>query len=323
MRDVSPSCYPVSCLLGPVFLCISIDCECDKGPGWKVRRPLAFEGVRVGIGERLHPLFQRFGVKPTYLLSPELLRDPRSAELLSALRGCELGTHLHGEFAEPRASEPDVTAAVQRDYPPDVEGAKLAWLTRAFREAFGRGPRSFRAGRFGIGTSTIGLLEGLGYAVDSSVTPYVSWSHVSPGLSFDSAPEQPYHPARHDPSRRGDAALLEIPITIRPPRLAALPFLGKRIERRWLRPTKSSGTELLAVARETVARSRRAHPAAPVILNAMFHNVEVVAGKSPYASTEARARRILDRLGTLLEFARHEGIVPVGLADVPEIVRPT
>ena len=58
-----------------VVLCVSIDCECDKGPGWRTRRPLTYEGVIVGIRERLHPLFRSFGARPTYLLSPELLRD--------------------------------------------------------------------------------------------------------------------------------------------------------------------------------------------------------------------------------------------------------
>ena len=54
----------------------------------------------------------------------------------------------------------------------------------AFRTAFGRPPRSFRAGRFGIGENTVPILDSLGYAVESSVTPHVDWSDVSPGLSF-------------------------------------------------------------------------------------------------------------------------------------------
>lgn len=309
-------------MLRSVYLSVSIDCECDKGPRWTVRRPLTFEGVHVGIGERLQPLFERFGAKPTYLLSPELLRDGPSIERLSALPGCELGTHLHVELADPGAIEPEVTNAVQRDYPPEIERAKLAWLTGAFGDAFGQSPRSFRAGRFGIGPNTIGILEELAYSVDSSVTPHVDWSYVSPGLSFTNSPEQPYHPARDDPARSGNGSLLEVPLTIRPPRLGALPFLGGLLERRWLRPTKSDKRELLAIARATIADARRADGEAPVILNAMLHNVEVVAGASPYAATEREACRILERLAALLDFAREEGVVSVGLADVPDLILP-
>jgi hypothetical protein len=302
------------------FLCVSIDCECDKGPAWRTRRPLRFDGVHVGIATTLQALFRRFGAKPTYLLSPELLRDAGCVERLRALDGCELGTHLHGELAEPGAFEPDVTNAVQRDYPPEVERAKLTWLTEAFRAAFGRAPQSFRAGRFGIGASTIPILDELGYAVESSVTPHVDWSSVSPGLSFVGSPTQPYHPDPSDPGRPGAGRLLEVPVTIRPRALSRVPLLRKRLEQRWLRPTRTGGPALVAIARDTLAAEGHRSPGRPVILNAMFHNVEVVAGASPYAATDDEARRIVDRLGALLEFARREDIPCVGLADVPALL---
>jgi hypothetical protein len=304
----------------PVFLCVSIDCECDKGPAWRTRRPLRFDGVHVGIGERLHPVFRRFGATPTYLLSPELLRDAACVEKLASLDACELGTHLHGELAPPDDFEPEVTSALQRDYPPDVEDAKLSWLTATFRACFGRAPTSFRAGRFGVGPSTMGILERLGYAVDSSVTPFVDWSGVSRGLSFAGSPAQPYHPDRSDPARRGSSPVLEVPVTIRPSALARVPLLGKRVEARWLRPTRNDARELVAVARDAIEDARRARPAAPVVLNAMLHNVEVVAGTSPYAATDAHARQIVDRLAGLLDFARSAGIAFARLSDVPQIL---
>jgi len=229
------------------FLCVSIDCECDKGPAWRTRRPLRFEGVHQGIAERLQPLFQHFGGKPTYLLSPELLRNAECVERLASFGGCELGTHLHGELAEPGAFEPEVTRAVQRDYPPEVERAKLAWLTQAFRGAFGRAPQSFRAGRFGIGASTISILDDLGYAVETSVTPHVDWSQVSPGLSFVGAPTQPYHPDPCNPGRPGPGRVLEVPVTVRPSALSRVPLLGKHVEPRWLRPTRTRGEALVAL----------------------------------------------------------------------------
>jgi hypothetical protein len=305
---------------GRVFLCVTVDCECDKGPAWRTRRPLAFEGVHVGIAERLQPLSRATGAKPTYLLSPELLRDTPCVERLAALEDCELGAHLHGELAEPGAFEPDVTDAVQRDYPPDLERAKLASLTASFRSAFGRAPTSFRAGRFGVGAHTIGFLEGLGYAVDSSVTPYVDWSEVSAGLSFRDAPTQPYHPDAGDAGRPGISPLLEVPVTILPSALSRVPLLGRHVEPRWLRPTRTSGEDLVAIARDAIAEARRARLERPVVLNAMFHNVEVVAGTSPYAATDAEAMRIVDHLRVLLQMARREGIAGIGLSDVPDVL---
>ena len=111
-------------------------------------------------------------------------------------------------------------------------------------------------------------------------------------------------------------------MTIRPSVLARVPLLGKHVDHRWLRPTRSSGEALVAIARETVEEEGRARPGRPVVLNAMFHNVEVVAGASPYAATEEEARRTVDRVGALLEYCRGEGMACVGLGDVPELWSP-
>jgi hypothetical protein len=305
-----------------VYLAVTIDCECDKGAGWRAQRPLRFEGVAEGIGQRLGPLFRAHGSKPTYLLSPEVLRDARAVDVLRGeLASAELGTHLHGEYAEPGATDPDVTSDFQRDYPPEVEGAKLASLTRQFRDAFARAPRSFRAGRFGLGPSSLGHLESLGYVADSSVTPFVSWEHAGArGLSFEGAPTQPYHPCPTSPGRPGESPLLEVPVTIRPGHAARLPIVGRFAPPRWLRPTRGSGRSLVGVAEEEIRLARDARPERPVVLNAMFHNVEVIAGASPYARTESQAQGILERVAALLGFASRESIRVVGLSDIAEVL---
>src|SRR5262245_14364451 len=305
------------------YLCVSIDTECDKGPAWRSRRPMSFEGVHVGIVERLQPLFASYGGKPTYLVSPEVLRDERCAKALKDLgSSCELGAHLHGEYAEPGAWEPEVTRDFQRDYEGDVEKRKLTYLTDQFIKAFEHQPVSFRAGRFGIGRRTIGILESLGYSVESSVTPNVDWSSAgSPGLSFEGAPTQPYRPDRDNPTRPGDANLLEIPITIRRRLLNCLPGIGKRVEPRWLRPTWTDGDALVRLAEDEIAEARRTTPGRPVVLNAMLHNTEVIPDASPYADSEVDARAILDRLRVLLAYAQRESIAVIGLGDVPEILR--
>lgn len=297
-----------------VLACISIDCECDKGPGWRSQRPLRFAGITEGVAHRLAPLFAHHGARPTYLISPEVLRDAASVDVLRAQRhAAELGTHLHGEYADPDAHEPDVTRVFQRDYPAPVERAKLTWLTQKFRAAFGHAPRSFRAGRFGIGPSTISILESLDYHVESSVTPTQDWSSAgAPGLDFRAAPSQPYHPDRHLPGLAGSSPLWEVPITIRRAWWSRLSGGG-----RWLRPTWGTAARLIDVACAEVRDAQRRQPDRPVVLNAMFHNVEVIPGASPYARTEAAARQILARLAALLDFTTREGIRVVGLADLP------
>jgi len=308
------------------YLCVSIDTECDKGKGWRSQRPLSFAGISHGVVDVLQPLFRQYSAKPTYLLSPEVIRDSQSADALRSLRShAELGTHLHGEYAEPNAFEPDVTSALQRDYPPAIEQEKLAYLTDLFVRAFDAQPRSFRAGRFGIGPNSLQFLEQLNYAVDSSVTPHVHWASVgTPQLDFTRAPEQPYHPNRASPDAPGTASILEVPVTIQRHRASRIPLIGQLVDKamrpRWLRPTWSSGRELVAIAQDAIASATRMAPHAPVILNAMFHNVEVIANASPYAANENQASTIVRRLGVLLNFAQRHAIPVIGLGDVPEVL---
>jgi len=310
-------------------LCVTIDCERDKGPHWRVRRPAAFRGIREGIGERLAPLFRHYGVKPTYLLSPEVLRDDAAAACMARVaRGAELGTHLHAEYIGPDLDEEAESSTFQAALAPAVERAKVEALTSLFVHTFGTRPRSFRAGRFGIGGASLGILADLGYAVDSSVTPFIDWSGAGPGApDFRQAPFIPYHPNLNAPTTAGNGTVWEIPVTIRPRLAQRLPimrrFLARRLRPRWLRPTWGSAAALIDLARdvwnETPMRADAAR-AAPPIWNVMFHNVEVVAGASPYSTTEGRAQAIVQRLAQLLRFARAAGARSVGLGDLPELL---
>ncbi len=287
------------------YLCVSIDTVSDQANRWKPRHTRSFEGITDGVVERIHPLFERFGAKPTYLLAPEVVGDPACVATFRALAPtCELGTHLP-HFASDRA------AAV-----PEVERAELTSLTDAFIRAFEHQPQCFRTSRR-IGPMSIGILESLGYAVDASVTPHVG--------DFHDAPSQPYRPDTLAPGQRGDATLLEVPITIRPHFLGAIPGIGRRLDARarWLRPTRGTAAALLRVAEDEMAIARRRAPTQPVILHAMLRNVEVVPSASPDGGDEASAHGILDRLRALLAYARREAIAVIGLSEVPPILAPS
>ena len=321
-----------------VQLLVTIDTECDKGPGWEVRRPLAFTGVRDGVRSVLGPLFRCWGVKPTYLLSPEVIADERAADDLGAEEGCELGTHLHGEFVEPEADWGALrTRTPQFFYSRSVEEAKLTNLSALFRDRFGKAPRAFRAGRFGIGRNSLRILAELGYSVDSSVTP--CWVHLydsSSSRNFWGAPLGPYHPKPSDPVRRGRSPLLEIPVTIINQSVARIPRrvlrwlfwnprygrrllgrLGCRVEAsKWLRPLRSSGPDLTRIADWVVESWRGPGPA---ILNMMYHNVEAVPGASPYSQSPEDVKDLVRSQEILFAhlYDRYD-VQSVGLGELTE-----
>lgn len=156
------------------FLLVTIDTECDKTATWHAASPLRFASVVEAVPNRLRPLFADFGVRPTYLLSPEVMTHPEPCAVLREARNVELGTHLHGERVVPQMKTWDLAGSTTKDmqweYPPKLGQAKLAVRTELFLQQFGSELRSFRAGRFGASRQTARFLQELGYSIDSSVT---------------------------------------------------------------------------------------------------------------------------------------------------------
>jgi hypothetical protein len=293
-----------SCLVA-----VSIDVECDKDERWDVRQPLTFRGVEEGIGRRLTPLFLEYGVRPTYLVSPEVMRHEESAALLKAASDCELGTHLHPEFivGSGRVTQ---TAAIACLMSEEEERRDLEILTALFAGVFEKPPRSYRAGRYGASARSLRVLADLGYAVDTSVTPHKLWAA---GLDFRGAPDSPYYPSADDICGRGPSGgLLEIPVSLRPSRAPAFvrgptQFLARsRVKCTrdlakwtrgpfWFRPGWSKRGVLLGFVRSAARGEFQG------ILNMMFHNVDMVPGCSPNARSEEGVRTALDDLRAVCE----------------------
>lgn len=285
-----------------VLFLITIDTECDHDPKWTRSQPLAFRSVCEGVPQRLQPLFEAVGAVPAYLLTVEVMEDRQCVDTLRSLHGhFELGTHLHSAFIEPQKKYQDYAGVDSPDFQchcaPEIEYEKLANLTRLFQREFGYAPRSFRAGRFGAGPNTIDALERLGYLVDTSVTPYMLWEHPDGPVDYRDAPEQPYAPAPGSLTRRGRDArgIVEIPVSMRPR------FLRNA---QWLRPWMSSVESMKEVVRYQLKRHARSRT---VVLNMMFHSMEVIPQATPYPQSEEEVSRYLDALYAILAWCRDQG----------------
>ncbi|MBI3875362.1 MAG: methyltransferase domain-containing protein, partial [Verrucomicrobia bacterium] len=296
---------------------VTIDTECDKSPNWNCRRPLGFESVETGIGLRLQPLFASFGIRPVYFLSPEVLCHRDSCSLLRSLRDVELATHLHGDFIVPQIETWDFGGSVaddmQFEYGPELEREKLATLTEMFAQQIGARPRSFRAGRFGVSAHTGRILRDLGYVADSSITPHIAWTDKQGNRvpDFRSLPEWPYFVgAEGNLWQPGNSALLEVPVTILP--AGAVPS-NNAAEPVWFRPWYSDADTLCRVMDHVLSQPARTGVRRPLVM--MFHNVEVVAGASPYPQTEADVNRFLDQLKRVFDHAAKRGVRACTLAE--------
>jgi peptidoglycan/xylan/chitin deacetylase (PgdA/CDA1 family) len=303
-------------------LLLGIDTEGDNQWDARARANQRFENIYAL--PRLHALFVKHGVRPTYVITYPVAQDPRSADVLRGLLAggdCEIGAHHHA-WETPPCTDEDVRRHPYASALPRTRfEAQLASLTDAIAHAVGTRPVSYRSGRFGFSAVHVAGLERLGYLVESSVAPLFYESHKG-GPEFVEAPLTPYFLAYDSATTAGTSDLLEVPVSAgldrRLPRWvqhayarAPWPYNTKRILRalriarmRWLRPSYSSLDDMIALARD-LARSREP------VLNLLFHSSEAIVGGSPYNRTPGELDAFLERLDRFLAFAiRDLGAAP-------------
>jgi len=265
---------------------------------------------------------------PTYLLSPEVLENQVCVDILKSLTHVELGTHLHGEFLEPmKRPIGNSISDYQAMYPRGIEAAKMNNLTRLFEEKMGFKPTSFRAGRWGIGPHTFKILEDLGYLVDSSVTPYFNWEFPGHTLDYKTALDVPYFPSPENFLVPGNSRLLQVPVTIfsHYGRMLHswdphLPGLAKKILLKvplwrpmWLRPTYSDFKGMKYVIDAYISSHTNEQD---IVLNMMFHSVEILPDENPYNFDKKRIALFLASMEQTFEYLAKKGARFISLSDL-------
>ena len=300
-----------------MFLLVGIDTEGDNQWDAAARARQTFENLYAL--PRLHALFARHGVRPTYVITHPVATDARSADVLRQLLAqgdCEIGAHHHVWETPPFTADDVRRHAYASTLPRRQFEDQLAGLTAAIESAVGVRPVSYRSGRFGFSADHVAALEQHGYLVESSVAPLFYEAHKG-GPEFVEAPLRPYFLAYDNASKPGSSNLLEVPVSSAlnrrlPKRLqyayarAPRPYTTKRLLRllgllrlRWLRPSYSSLEDMKALARDL---ARAGEP----VLNLLFHSSEAIVGGSPYNRSQAELDAFCDRLERFLTFAIKE-----------------
>ena len=302
-----------------IFLVLSIDTECDKDKNWNVRRPISFSNIKYGIPQRLTPLFTKYNIKPTYLISPEVLHDKESVEVLKTIENCELGTHLHCEFIEPYVDHDSITTLeTQNMLTYEIEYQKMFNLTNLFKNRIGYSPLSFRAGRFGISMHTLKILSQLGYRIDSSVVPFRIQKYNSIKQSFFGASLIPYRPSNDNYNKKGSSRVLEVPVSHFiegfnnwPPFILrklsdfnnlptrVLKKCGKNFRSHWIRPYRLNSEGLIQATKKMIQTYFKGEKHA--IINIMFHSNEIMENCSPYCSSTADVEKYINSLDVYFE----------------------
>lgn len=292
------------------------------------------------------PRFQetcdRYGVRPTYLVTAPVVTNDRSAKVLSGIHDdgrCEIGAHLH-PWCTPPVTRTRVAASetFMCNLPVAEQEAKLEWLTDAIKQRFGRRPSSFRAGRYGLDLTGAQILGELAYTVDSSVIPFTNYSEQG-GPDFRSAPFAPYFVGGRsliEPCE--DGPLLEVPVTVGFSRsdFASAQVIQESCRRPWLRRLRAEGVlDRLGIARRIKfspeqadfqrmkqlvnATLRQARQTTVLVM--LLHSSSLMAGASPYASTHQALDGLYDRLERILRYCVEEkGLAPATLTESADSV---
>jgi hypothetical protein len=288
----------------------------------------------------LQELFDRYGVRPTYLVNSPPLRDAASVRVLGELCGLEaveIGAHCH-PWNTPPFRDDEIEQSMMWMLPLDSNREKVEVLARRIESELGVRPTTFRTGRWSFGETVAVALSEAGFLVDASVTPVIDWTSCG-GPDYTSAPHTPY---RFDPSSplRPDPAgsMVELPTTIsflhgdpvwsswirhrleKSPlsRLKVVGLLDRvgLLTRRWLSPEWSSPRELIRLADQCVSTGYQ-------VLALTFHSCSLLPGATPFVRDEEERSRFLAAVESFLDHCARRGWGFATLGEVGKAVLAT
>jgi hypothetical protein len=156
--------------------------------------------------------FQSFcegqGVVPLYLVDWPVATSSLAADILKpalAAGKAEIGVQLHPWVNPPHDEDVTPANSFAGNLPRDLEAAKMRNLRDTIEQTFNVPPMIYRAGRYGTGPNTAGLLHENGIAIDTSVRANFDYSHGG-GPDYRRHPLAPYW-------LDAGKSLLELPLT--------------------------------------------------------------------------------------------------------------
>lgn len=157
---------------------------------------------------RAHRIFDRYAIRPTYVVDYAVSSQPDGYLPLRDLYEdgrCEIGTHLQPWHNPPFIEDLTPRNSYPGNLPVAVEREKLKRLTGMIETNFRVNPTIYKAGRYGLGPATAALLDELGYRIDASVLPGWDLRHKH-GPDFSRCGARPFWFGPH-------GRLLELPLT--------------------------------------------------------------------------------------------------------------
>ncbi|SHN57887.1 hypothetical protein SAMN02745193_01689 [Erythrobacter sanguineus] len=272
------------------------------------------------------PRFQSFceaiGARPVYLVAWPIATNPAAVEIIgdAVRRGtAEVGMQLHPWVNPPFEEELSHHNSFPGNLPPALEAAKFTVLRDRVEEAFGLSPLIYRAGRYGLGPHTAGLLRAAGIRIDTSVRSLFDYSEIG-GPDYTCHPQSPYWV--------DDACqLLELPLTTVQWGLlrnlgTGLQRLGQRIPRAMGVMARLSLLERIALTPEGVSAEEAlrgidiALDSGLPVLVLSLHSPSLAPGHTPYVATQADVEMLYQWLSVVYADLARRKVQSCTVADI-------
>jgi hypothetical protein len=275
---------------------------------------------------RFQAFCEGLGVSPVYLVDWPIANDQAAVAIIAdAVRrgAAEVGIQLHPWVSPPFDEEVNARNSYAGNLPPALEEAKLTRLRDRIEAAFGTAPLIYRAGRYGLGQHTAGMLKRAGIKVDTSVRSLFDYS-------AQSGPDYSHHPLR--PYWVDDARqLLELPVTST--YWGPLARFGPLIHRAQRHvPTFFSGfsrlslLERIALTPEGVSAEEGLRGIDTALAQGLpllvlsFHSPSLAPGHTPYAKTQAGVEALYHWFETIYADLARRMVRPTSVAEIVAMV---
>lgn len=270
--------------------------------------------------------FQEFAeahaFKPVYFIDYAIVEDDTAAAFLKSVaenKTAEIGVHLHPWINPPFEENLNVHNSFAGNLPKELEEEKLVILRDAIRDRIGITPTIFRAGRYGIGPNTTGLLIKHGFVMDSSIRPRFDYSGQG-GPDFLTVGPEPFW-------WNGDDRLLEVPLTTvysgllrkqaglvagameKYPLVNAVFSRSKMLERIPLTPEGISAREIKEAIDVALDDDLR-------LLVFSFHSPSLAPGHTPYVRSQEDLDGFYDWWRKVLGHLETRNVKPVDIAQL-------
>jgi len=266
------------------------------------------------------------GAQPVYLIDWPVATSPQAIEILGgALKSgkAEIGIQLHPWVNPPHDEQVNSYNSYAGNLPPALEREKFLRLRDLIAANFGTDPVIYRAGRYGLGPASVGMLREAGIAIDTSVRSNFDYS-PDHGPDYRRKPLAPYW--LDEP--RG---VLELPLTTvfwgvlrkqgdllqpiieRYPRFGA--YFGGILARLSLLERIALTPEGVS-AEEALRGIDIALDDGLPLLVLSFHSPSLLPGNTPYVRTEEDLDRLYDWWRTIYAYLDQRGVQPTSVAEI-------